>query len=351
MKKIQLALIIVLILILSSCELNISISPISKNKLKYEKIENCKITEICDIHKLNYQVKKVKISEKEIEECISDELEQYYKYEEITNRDYVKKGDYITISYISKCENKVIDKNDNRKLKIGAGNFDKQVEKAIIGATKNKKFKVTITIPKNEELKSIAGKKEIIEITVLSISKLIKPDVTDNWVKKHYGFKSVNKFYESLKNKYIQQEKAFATLNAKEKLLTDAINASGFELDRDSVLSYAKKLYYDEESNASGYGTDIEEYVKSFYNIDLDVFYQQCYDNAENYIKRILLIGALAEEKNISVNKQDLTDYLKAYNLSIQTISKKEKHLYKYEILETKVINYIIDEITTNPKP
>ncbi len=139
MKKLQLIIIIVVtILMLTSCNLDINIGKISKNKLKYEKIDNCKITQICDLNSLNYKVDKVNVSKKELEECITDELEQYYKYEEITDRDYVKKGDYITISYISKCGDEIIDKSDSRKLKVGAGNFDSQVEKYIIGAIKKK---------------------------------------------------------------------------------------------------------------------------------------------------------------------------------------------------------------------
>ncbi len=209
-----------------------------------------------------------------------------------------------------------------------------------------KKFKVSINIPENEDLKNLAGKKEETEIKVLSITKLITPKVTDKWVKKHYGYKTVNEFYETIKSKYISQEEAFTTLNAKEKLLNDAIDASRYELNEDSVLKYAQKLYYEEETKATGYGTDLEEYVKTFYNMDLDTFYQQCYDNAEIGIKRVLLIGAISEDKNINVNKQDFNEYLDSYSLSLDKITKDEKALYKYEVLETKVIEYIVDEIT-----
>lgn len=342
MKTMKFVFIVFFILTLSSCGLNTEINSISKNKLKYEKIENCIITSICDLSSLNYKPEKVEMSKEEFEDCVSDEIEEFYRYKEITNRDYVKKGDYITISYISKCENKVIDKNDSKKLKVGAGNFDKQAEEKIIGAKKNKKFEITITVPKSEQLESIAGKKEVMEITVLNITKLVKPKITNEWVKKHFNYNSVDEFYRSIKENYIEQEQAFADLNAKENLLSDAIKASSFELDNDSVLVYAKKLYHDEENNAISYGTSLEEYVNSFYNIDLDTFYQQCYDNAKGYIKRILLIGAIAENINITVSKKELTNYFKAHNLTLENISKEEKELNKYEVLENKVIEYMI---------
>lgn len=342
MKTMKFVFIVFFILTLSSCGLNTEINSISKNKLKYEKIENCIITSICDLSSLNYKPEKVEMSKEEFEDCVSDEIEEFYRYKEITNRDYVKKGDYITISYISKCENKVIDKNDSKKLKVGAGNFDKQAEKKIIGAKKNKKFKINITVPKSEQLESIAGKKEVMEITVLNITELVKPKITNEWVKKHFNYNSVDEFYRSIKGNYLEQEQAFADLNAKENLLSDAIKASSFELDNDSVLVYAKKLYHDEENNAISYGTSLEEYVNSFYNIDLDTFYQQCYDNAKGYIKRILLIGAIAENINITVSKKELTNYFKAHNLTLENISKEEKELNKYEVLENKVIEYMI---------
>ena len=180
------------------------------------------------------------------------------------------------------------------------------------------------------------------EITVLNITELVKPKITNEWVKKHFNYNSVDEFYRSIKGNYLEQEQAFADLNAKENLLSDAIKASSFELDNDSVLVYAKKLYHDEENNAISYGTSLEEYVNSFYNIDLDTFYQQCYDNAKGYIKRILLIGAIAENINITVSKKELTNYFKAHNLTLENISKEEKELNKYEVLENKVIEYMI---------
>ena len=46
MKTMKFVFIVFFILTLSSCGLNTEINSISKNKLKYEKIENCIITSI-----------------------------------------------------------------------------------------------------------------------------------------------------------------------------------------------------------------------------------------------------------------------------------------------------------------
>lgn len=345
MKKNIIALFAVLIILLCSCESNIDVGSISENRLKYENIEDCKITKLCNIKDLNYEVDKVSVTEKELKECVEDEIEKYYRYEEIDTRDYVKRGDYITISYISKSEDKIIDKNDKKHFKVGEGNFDIQAEEKIIGAKKGKRFKISITVPKDEKKEDIAGKEEIMDITVLSIKKLVKPDITDEWIKKHYNFNTVDEFYKSVKKSYIQQEQAFADLNAREKLITEAINASDFDLNNDSVLAYAKNIYYDTENSAAGYGTELEEYIKSFYDVSIDEFYQKCYDDSEAFISRVLLIGAISEKNDISISKGEINHYIKIHDIDKDEATKNEMSIYKYEVLENKVIDYIIDEI------
>ncbi len=336
-------LIIEVAIVLSSCVGVIEVNPTVVQKLAYDGIENCFITKLCDLDNLVFQVADVTVTKKEIDECISEELVQYEKLIEITDRNIVQKGDYISISYVSTCEGKIIDKNENRPLKVGAGNFDEQIEKQLIGVVKNKKFTVVNAIPDNIDDKSLAGKKEKIEIVVKKISRLKKPNITDEWIKEKYGYNTVREFYDTLISEYKEEKQAVAELNAKEKLIKSAIEFCNYKLDDNVILKCAEELYYQEKTAAMGYGTDIESYISAVYGMDIDSFYQYCYDNAETKIKKTLFVGAVSAKYGIEVDENSMEECIRQHDLTKEDISKEDYVLYEYEVLEVLVIDYIVD--------
>ncbi len=320
----------------------LKISTIAQQKLKHEKVASSKIKKLCDLSQFAYKEPEVTITEEELQQCVKDELEQYEQLIELKDKKIVEENDYITISYTSTCEGQIIDRKDRRKLKVGAGNFDIDLEKELVGAEKGKKITVTKTISKDVDMEQLAGKEETVEMVVTKISKLEQVELTDEWVQENYELENVEAFYEMLKEEYITQEQAVAQANAKEKLLQEVLKACEFDINDDEVLEYALSRYNEQENNATGYGTDMETYIQDFYGMSIDDYYEKCYKEAENEIKRMLFVGAFSDKYSLNVREKDVQELIEIMGTSMDKVAKKDYVLYEYEVLEEEVLEQLI---------
>lgn len=127
----------------------------------------------------------------------------------------------------------------------------------------------------------------------------------------------------------------------REDIIQELIEKSLFNLDRNFILNYAEVVYYEYKDMAIGYGSSIEEFVRDFFNENMDQFYERCCNEAEKEIKRFLVIGAIANEINVVVSDKDIEK--KYENLDVDTLSDSDITMYKYQLLEEKVLDYLVE--------
>ena len=265
-RKIVSVVIIIILICIDSCD-NRNLS-IQEDVLKYmtmNGIEECYIMRANSYDNINYIVENVDVSQVEVDEYISDELESYEKLINVKERTIVEDGDFVSVSYVVYYKGKEVNNVKNEKLKVGAGYFNKEIELALIGAKIGEKIKITISVPENDENREMAGKTEIMEITIRNIWYMETKKLTDKFVKEYYGLRDVDEFYKYVKRKILEQKKANAEAVAKETLMNQVKQCYKYDLDDDIVLNYALSKYNDYEVMANEYGTTMEEFALDFF--------------------------------------------------------------------------------------
>lgn len=323
--------------------------PIQDDVLKYMNIngiEKCYIMDENSYENLNFVVENVAVSQAEIDEYISNELESYEKLIDVKERQVVKSGDFVNISYTVYYNGKEVNNIQNENLKVGAGYFNKEIELALIGAKIGEKIKTTIYVPESDENSELAGKTEEVEVIVKKIQYMETKKLTDKFVKKYYGLSNVDEFYEYVKIKILEQKEFEAEAAAKEMLIYQVIQCYDYDLDDDVVLNYALNKYNDYELMANGYGTTMENFVLDFFGVTLEDFYESCYEDAENEIKEMLVIGAIAFEQNLSVYNEIIIEKEEDYTNISQNIDEKDSAFQEYQKIKEKVIENIITGIS-----
>ena len=309
-------------------------------------IENCYITKTNSYYNINYTVENVNVSKAEVDEYINDELESYEKLIDVKGRTTVEDGDFVSVSYVVYYKGEVVNNVENENLKVGAGYFNKEIELALIGSQIGKKIKITISVPENDENRELAGKTEIVEITVRNIWYMETEKLTDKFVKEYYGLKDVDEFYKFVRRKILEQKKAEVEAVAKETLMNQVMQCYKYDLDGDVVLKYALSKYNDYEVMAKGYGTTMEEFVLDFLGESLENFYESCYETAENEIKEMLVIGAIAFEHSLNLS-EEITIEDEGEDKSISgDMDAKDIVFQEYQKIKAKVIEYIITEVS-----
>ena len=278
----------------------------------------------------------------EIESRIQTILESYEKLVTITERNIVEKGDFVNISYTVYCGRKVVNHSDEDVIKVGAGHFNKDIERHLIGAIKGKPINVKITVPEDDENKEFAGKEENIQVIVNEIQYMHTEQLTDEFVQKNYDLHTVEEFKAYVK-RLIKEERESEVLNeTQDNIITNLCQTSKFDLDKDAVLDYAVTIYNEYVEMALSYSSSMVDFAEDFFGETINEFYERCYSEAEREIKRILIVGAIAESNKIQITNEEVEQALKNAKIDKTSLGREYLTIFTYQLLEEKVLNNII---------
>jgi trigger factor len=298
-----------------------------------------KILELGDFSKLSFETAYVEVSDEEVQQVVDDIMESYDRLTEYEDKSTVDEGDFVTIEYISRCDGKIVDENSEKTLKVGAGYFDENIEKSLIGAEKGITYSVSGIIPEGEG--DLSGKHETTTITVQKICYVESEQLTDEFTKEKFQCDSVEEFYESIKKNRENQKIEAAEHNASISLMNQAIQLCKFDLNEDEVLNKALDIYKDYQSAATTYGADIEEYMALLGYDSSENIYDICYLEADEIIKRELLTGAVAFQENFTADGGEFIKWAENADVSINQVSEEILALEKKEYLENKVVIFL----------
>lgn len=342
-KRVLIIVLVVTLICLYGCNQGqLKINPSAKLYMDLRGIKNCGIYQVGELSNLQYSLQGVSISDSEIESRIDTILKSYEKLITITERDKVKEGDFVNITYTVYCDSKVVNHSDEEIIKIGAGHFNKNIEKSLIGAIKGKRQYIKITVPEDDKNKELAGKEECVQVLINEIQYMHTEQLTTDFVKKNYNLNTIEEFYVYVKKLIKEEREAEVLHEAQENVITKLIKTSKFNLNKDAIVDYALTIYNDYAEMAISYGSSIEEFIKDFFGETIDIFYERCYSESENEIKRILIVGALAESNSIQVTDAEVENALKNAKIEYNSLSRGYLTIYTYQLLEEKVLNAII---------
>lgn len=284
-----------------------------RDYLEKNQITNCRIISCPPISDLKKRMSvssdqlNIDVTESEIKEFVQRVMDSYDKVVELKNRKTVKNGDLVTVDYSVYYGGKKINQRNDDLVKVGSGNYDKHFEKALIGMKKNQFYEKVLVVPDDVDDKNMRNKKEKFKIKVTAINKYIKYNLTDQFVKKNLEGNSVTEYLEYAGKKVESEKLAEKKSQLEQELLLDISSECKFELDQDEVANYALAIVKKYEQLAELNDLSVEEYAKEN-GKNKEEFYQMCYQEAEDNIKKIIVIGALADQENMQVQNDISSD-------------------------------------------
>lgn len=284
-----------------------------RDYLEKNRITNCRIITCPSISDLkmkmsiSYDQLNINVTESEVEEYVQRVMDSYDEVRELKNRKTVKNGDLVTVDYSVYYDGKKINQRNDDLVKVGSGNYDKRFEKVLIGMKKNQIYERELIVPEDVDDHKMRNQKEKFKIKVTAINKYITYRLTDQFVKQNLEGNSVAEYKEYAKKKVESEKSAVKKSQLEQELLLDISSKCEFDLDQHEVADYALAIVKKYEQLADLKGLSVEEYAKEN-GKNSEEFYQMCYQEAEDNIKKILLIGALADQENMQVQNDIRSD-------------------------------------------
>lgn len=288
---------------------------------------------------LTVESESVTVTDQEVEEELELLAEDYAEYEEITDRDVVKKKDILNMDYTS-----VVDGEENEgysdsevDIEIGEGEFDidgaLNLDKELIGAKVGDVVKVQFTFPENYDDAEVAGKSCDMEVTVNKIQKKIVPEITDEFIKENTECATVEEYKKQTKKELQESYDSEKEQNAQEELWQQIMDNCKQKkpFPDDAVKQEMDNQLVQNEDGAAYFGMETEEYIQEMYGYDLETY-------AKDVLKQNCVLDLLLEaEKITSVSDEE-------YKAEIQTYIDD----YGYSDMDEVLEYYTEDEIKTD---
>ena len=280
----------------------VKLHPEINRMLEYLKIDKCKITELRDINEIKtVELSFEPVSQNEIDKCISKQLEMRSSFQTNHSLKKVTENDCVNFSIIKyDGETKTYSSDDEYLCLNNDSSF---IAQSLIDHLKGETFEVFEN--NNEHIYRYS-------ITIKDIGTITTPELTDSFVKQHVQEESVSDYITKIKNSLENEHKVISIMKAQDKVLQNIIDKCTFELDQKQVTDYSMTILNSYVEEAYLYDKDLKTYYTENLHMSEKEFFDNCYKKGEEYIKKILVVGAIAEYKNYSI---DNTKLLESSNL------------------------------------
>jgi trigger factor len=298
--------------------------------------------------------KGIKIPAKEriiTDEDVNKEVEKFIKHrpEIIPAENRISQsGDMVNISFEGIIDGKKFESGsaENVNLKLGSGRFIPGFEEQIIGHSKEENFDVNVVFPENYRNKNAAGKKAVFKVKLNSVSESKERELNDKNIDELTGgqFKTVVEFKEKTAERMRENEENRYE-NTINRILTEKLleNAE-VKIPEVLVLAHVNAMLEEVKQNMKQYGMTIEDYFK-FTNSNEEALKQSLRPEAENHLKLILVLNAIAKDAGISVSDEKLDEeYKNIANANRITVEKVKEIANEEELKEDLMLRLALEE-------
>ncbi len=275
-------------------------------------IKNSKITLLGDFENADNlynseKYSKIEITDEELQKFVNDILLIHEEMIEITDRNIVRSGDAIFVSYVVYNGSEMVANAASDSLLVGSGNYFKDFEDAVVGAIVGEPF--SCELPSSVDTEKYK-KGDILKynITVQSINYFVTYTSSDQYILDYYGFDNENDFLKDCEMRLIEQKKYESQKQADKDFLNKLVKECEFSIDKEEVAKYSQKIVEQYKGLAYINGLELDVYIEQKLQMTENEFYDYCYNLGKEEIKRYLLIGAYSNDcddyTNLSNNKQ-----------------------------------------------
>lgn len=304
-KKIIIGIVIGVVIVIQLIPKVLDVNIIVKQYLKENEISSYKVYKIDDYKSINYKKRNPTITQKDIDQFIKEDLEAREESVEVKDRDYVKKGDVVSVTYAVYMNGKRVNYVNDDAFMVGKGKYNSQIEKNVIGKRKNQKIVFDIRVPKDDYNKSFAGKVETVKLYIKSISIVKTYEFNTEFVSKFYGLDTLDEYYEYVK-KELESKNTYESKSIERKeILSKLSKCFKYNLSKEEIAKYSVNIIEEYSEMASVYNKTLDKYREENLDMTEDEFMNRCYNEGKERIEQYIAIGVVSQLENISVVKNE----------------------------------------------
>lgn len=272
------------------------------------------------------------------------------KLETIEEDRAVGSGDYVVVDYEVYDGEALVEGfgASDAVIKVGAHEFDADVEEALIGMQKGGEKGVTVHFGEHHPRVDLAGKDVLFKVRVKELKTLVLPDMDDAFVEGlGADFKSVDELKAKIGQEIRTAEERRIDQELKQRLIEKIAEKVDVELPPVLVESELQMRIENLKQSLKRSGADPEQAGLTDERMKVDLR-----PVSEKRVKNMLILGDIAREKGLKVGEEDLEEQFASLAASTGQDAAILRKYYearelldglRQQLLEEKTLKYLVE--------
>ena len=262
-------------------------------------------------------------------------------------------GDTVNIDYVGTVDGVEFEggntKGAGTEITLGSSGYVDNFDDQIAGHSPGETFDVNVTFPADYHTADLAGKPAVFKTTLNYIVSTEYPELNDELVAEKTEYKTVEEYRAAKEAELVKTQAEEDLETDQEAMMTQMMETSAVKQYPQAELEErVQQLVNQIQNAASSYGMTLDQYLMVF-GYDADGFQEEIRTSTEKYIKRKMIVAAIASKEDINVSKDEadakIKELLSATGLTdVNDLNSRTGYTeedYYYIVLEEKVIDFI----------
>lgn len=293
-------------------------------------------------------VEPVKIQDSEIQKKI-DELKVYLA-EFIVKKTPIQKGDFVTINYQGKVDNKAVKDLAGKDFRfpLGQSMFGSGFDHALLALETANKKTFAVTLPDNYHNEQLRDKQVTFDVEIIKVEERKLPNNETDLVNK---LKMPHvKTYDDLKKLVAKSLEREQLNNLHSEIIKivwpQIINQAELHIPEKYLNYEAKAMKQKQLDTLQQQKTTLEKYLKQKNQTEKQ-FEDEIKDKVKQMLIDYLIVTEIAEKENIKVTKKEIDEYYQFLVKQTQKVLEEVKKIYSENILFNNLMRYKVEQFIT----
>ena len=341
------------------------LTPISQPKLEVPTFEigqpyHCSLmvpiftpVELSDYKSLHFEREDVGVTSEEVDKELESLRKQSTAWEEVQRP--IQYGDRIKADLkLVSGEQTLSDLKDNLfEITEERHGLFTGMDEQLLGLTAGESKSFTTTIPADYGNEKLAGKDAAYEVVVHSVEAKNLPELDDAFAAKASDgqCETLEDLSKLLSDKILEKQQQHANDELREKVLNAVIEQSTFVIHPLLIEEEAEEMAHQFGHMLEQQHLSMDQYLKMVCKSRKE-YLEEVRPQAEQRVKRQLVLDAVAQSENITVEPEELEALLKAYAQLGQALPNTEDRLraLAFSYRREKALSHLA-KMTTDPDP
>ena len=312
------------------------------------------VTSIGEYEGLELTGEKLEITDEYLESYVDYMLENSKEPVAVTGRP-VQEGDVVNIDYVGKKDGVAFEGGTAQgyDLEIGSGAFIDGFEDGLVGCNIGDTVDLNLTFPDTYHSEELAGQQVVFTVTVNAINELIRPELTDEYVKSLgvEDCQNVEEFYQAVRISLEDSANATYENELQTQITEKLMEICEFsdEVPEELFTYYREQIYANFENQAASMGMGLTDFVSLYYGMTEEQFEAEIDTGAANSARQAMACALIAQNEGLMVSDEELNASIEENyaNFGFESVEAYMKdgnpEDYRNYLLTTKVLDFLME--------